>query len=228
MSDHPAVRTEKLAKTFSVGGREIRAVDLVDLTVLPGEFVSIMGPSGSGKSTLLHLIGCLDRQTSGRILIEGVDTLGLSEHELDELRLRKIGFVFQTFNLLPTLTALENVMLPMELAGLPHHEARARSIELVSEMGLSERSDHTPARLSVGEQQRVGIARALANDPSIILADEPTGNLDSATAAGIVGVLKALNSDTGRTVVLVTHNPEVARAASRTLKIRDGRLAGES
>jgi len=224
MSELAAIRTERLEKKYMVGGREIRAVDGVDLAVEHGEFVSIMGPSGSGKSTLMHLMGCLDRQTGGRILIEGVDTLSLSERQLDELRLRRMGFVFQTFNLLPTLTAIENVLLPMDLAGVPRESAELRAHELLAMVDLGERLQHVPTKLSVGERQRVGIARALANDPSFVLADEPTGNLDSTTAGGIVKILARLNVEMGKTIVLVTHNPEVASAARRILRLRDGKL----
>jgi len=224
MSRAAAITTEGLTRTYVVGGKEIRAVDGVDLVVEHGEFVSIMGPSGSGKSTLLHLIGCIDRQTSGRIMIEGVDTLKLPERQLDELRLRNIGFVFQTFNLLPTLTALENVSLPLELAGVDRKESSTRALDLLSMVGLRDRSEHIPAKLSVGERQRVGIARALANDPSIVLADEPTGNLDSTTANGIVQIIKRLNEEAGKTIVLVTHNAEVGGSAKRTLRLKDGKL----
>jgi putative ABC transport system ATP-binding protein len=224
MSRIAAIMTEGLTRRYVVGGKEILAVDDVDIVVERGEFISIMGPSGSGKSTLLHLIGCIDRQTSGRIMIEGVDTLNLSERQLDELRLHKIGFVFQTFNLLPTLTAFENVSLPLELAGVGRRESSARVLDLLSMVGLSGRSEHIPAKLSVGERQRVGIARALANDPAIILADEPTGNLDSSTAMGVVEILKKLNREAGKTIVLVTHNSEVGRSAQRALRLKDGRL----
>lgn len=224
MSKTAAITTEGLTRTYVVGGKEIHAVDGVDLVVEPGEFISIMGPSGSGKSTLLHLIGCIDRQTSGKITIEGVDTLRLSERQLDGLRLREIGFVFQTFNLLPTLTAFENVSLPLEIAGVSRKESSARALDLLSMVGLRERSEHIPAKLSVGERQRVGIARALANDPGIVLADEPTGNLDSSTASSIVRIIKRLNEEAGKTIVLVTHNAEVGRSAKRTLGLRDGKL----
>jgi putative ABC transport system ATP-binding protein len=193
-----------------------------------GEFVSIMGPSGSGKSTLLHLIGCLDRPTRGTVLFEGKDVRKMGEDQLNKLRLRKIGFVFQTFNLLPTLTAVENVMFPMELTGTSANERRERAEYLLSLMGLSERLHHRPSQLSVGERQRVSIARALANDPLLILADEPTGNLDSKSTEEVVSLLKRVNKELGKTVLVVTHDAQVARKARRLLRLRDGRIVGET
>lgn len=222
------VETVDLTKTYVVGGYEIRAVDDVNLKVRMGEFVSIMGPSGSGKSTLLHLIGCLDRPTRGTVLFEGKDVRKMGEDQLNKLRLRKIGFVFQTFNLLPTLTAVENVMFPMELTGTSANERRERAEYLLSLMGLSERLHHRPSQLSVGERQRVSIARALANDPLLILADEPTGNLDSKSTEEVVSLLKRVNKELGKTVLVVTHDAQVARKARRLLRLRDGRIVGET
>lgn len=224
MNREVVVETVGLTKIYRMGDYEIRAVDNVSLRVQRGELLSIMGPSGSGKTTLLDLIGCIDRPTGGRVLIEGRDVSQLKEHERDELRLRKIGFVFQTFNLLPTLTALENVEFPMELTGKPQQERLRRAKQLLSVVGLSERLHHRPRQLSVGERQRVGIARALANDPLIVLADEPTGNVDSKTATEIVTLFKEINVEHEKTIILVTHNIEVAREAERILRLRDGKV----
>jgi len=224
MSRDIVVETRGLTKIYKMGDYEIRAVDNVDLMVQRGEFVSIMGPSGSGKTTLLNLIGCIDRPTEGTVIIEGRDVNKLKERELDELRLRKIGFVFQTFNLLPTLTALENVEFPMELAGKPQRERLKRAKQLLSIVGLSKRLHHKPSQLSVGERQRVAIARALANDPLIILADEPTGNVDSKTAGEIVTLFKEINTEYNKTIILVTHNIEVARGAEKILQLKDGKI----
>ncbi len=219
------VETRSLSKTYTMGGEEIRAVDSVDLVIARGEFVSITGPSGSGKTTLLNLLGCLDRLTSGSILFEGQDISGLTESRLNQLRLKKIGFVFQSFNLMPVLTALENVMFPMEIARVPEKERRKRAAELLAWVGLPKRMHHKPRELSAGENQRVGIARALANQPSIVLADEPTGNLDSKTAQEIALLFKQINAEYGTSVMLVTHNPGVAEVATRSLKMKDGQIA---
>jgi len=218
------IETSHLSKVYFMGGEEIRAVDDVDLAIARGEFVSIMGPSGSGKTTLLNLIGCIDHPTSGTVLFEGQDVSQLKESQLDQLRLRKVGFVFQGFNLMPVLTALENVMFPMEMAGVAKKEQLRRATELLSWVGLPKRMNHKPRELSAGENQRVGIARALANNPAILLADEPTGNVDSKTAQEIALLFKQVNSEHGTSVMLVTHNPGVAEVATRSIEMRDGRL----
>lgn len=218
------VETKNLSKTFSVGGKEISAVDGVSLEIGSGEFVSIMGPSGSGKTTLLNLIGCLDCPSHGSILFEGEDVSQLGGRQLDNLRLRRMGFIFQTFNLMPTFTALENVTLPMEIAGVTDEERVKRAKELLARLGLAERASHKPRQLSAGESQRVAIARALANNPSLLLADEPTGNLDSKTTEDISGLLKQLNAEYSIAIVLVTHDAQVAQVASRTLRMIDGQL----
>jgi len=218
------VETKSLTKTFSVGGKEISAVDGVSLEIGSGEFVSIMGPSGSGKTTLLNLIGCLDYPSHGSILFEGEDVSQLGGRQLDNLRLRRMGFIFQTFNLMPTFTALENVTLPMEIAGVPDEERVKRAKELLARLGLAERASHKPRQLSAGESQRVAIARALANNPSLLLADEPTGNLDSKTTEDISGLLKQLNAEYSIAIVLVTHDAQVAQVATRTLRMIDGQL----
>ena len=221
------IETRELSKTFHVGSQEITALDRLDLQIKKGEFVGIMGPSGSGKTTLLNLVGCLDQLTSGSIIFEGRDIAGLSERDLDDLRLKRMGFIFQTFNLMPTFTALENVTFPMEIAGLPRDERTDKAGQLLSRMGLKERIHHKPRELSAGENQRVAIARALANDPTVILADEPTGNLDSRTTDEISHILSDLNSEFQVAIILVTHDARVAQAASRRLWMVDGRLGNE-
>ena len=222
------VEARQLSKVYVMGGEEVRAVDGVDLEVRKGDFVSVMGPSGSGKTTLLNLIGCIDCPTSGAIRLDGQDTAGLKEVELDRLRMRRIGFVFQSFNLMPIMTALENVMFPMEMAGVSRKEQAKRATELLTWVGLPRRLHHKPRELSAGENQRVGIARALANSPSILLADEPTGNLDSKTTKEISLLFQRVNSEHGMTIMLITHNEAVAEVASRVLRMRDGRLVSDA
>jgi putative ABC transport system ATP-binding protein len=196
----------------------------VDLDVVPGDFLAIVGPSGSGKSTLMHLLGCLDRPTSGTYRLAGTDVAGLSDDELARVRNRTIGFVFQSFNLLPRTTALENVAMPLLYAGIGRSERLERARDALARLGLEDRLSHEPSELSGGQQQRVAIARALVTRPAIILADEPTGNLDSASGADVLELLHELN-DTGTTIVLITHDSDVAVAAKRSVRVRDGRLA---
>jgi putative ABC transport system ATP-binding protein len=222
------VEARQLSKVYVMGGEEVRAVDSVDLEMRKGDFVSIMGPSGSGKTTLLNLVGCIDRPTSGGIRLDGQDLAGLKEVELDRLRMRKIGFVFQSFNLMPIMTALENVMFPMEMAGVPRKEQVRRATELLTWVGLPKRLNHKPRELSAGENQRVGIARALANGPAILLADEPTGNLDSKTTKEISLLFRRANCEQGMTIMLITHNEAVAGVAGRLLRMRDGRIVSDS
>jgi len=222
------VEARQLSKVYVMGGEEVRAVDSVDLEMRKGDFVSIMGPSGSGKTTLLNLVGCIDRPTSGGIRLDGQDLAGLKEVELDRLRMRKIGFVFQSFNLMPIMTALENVMFPMEMAGVPRREQVRRATELLTWVGLPKRLNHKPRELSAGENQRVGIARALANGPAILLADEPTGNLDSKTTKEISLLFRRANCEQGMTIMLITHNEAVAGVAGRLLRMRDGRIVSDS
>lgn len=210
-------------KTYRMGKVEVHALRGVSLKLEDEEFLAVMGPSGSGKSTLMHLMGCLDLPGQGQVLFEGIDISRLKSAELAEIRGRKIGFVFQTFNLVHTLTALENVELPMIFQTVNHAKRRDKARELLGRVGLGDRLNHRPSELSGGEQQRVAIARALANDPKLILCDEPTGNLDSATGAAILEALKALNEE-GRTVVLVTHAPEAAAYAKRRVQLRDGQM----
>ena len=221
------IRLENVSKIYRMGERHIKALDSVSLELKKGDFISVIGPSGSGKSTLLHIMGLIDTPTRGRVIFDGEDVSDLKERQLSRLRLRKIGFVFQQFYLLPTLTALENVELPMKEAKVPRKERRDRAMKLLEEVGLGDRMEHYPRQLSGGEQQRVAIARALANNPEIILADEPTGEVDSRTSERIMETFQKLNREEGITLVVVTHDPNVAKKAKRTLKMRDGRIEGE-
>jgi putative ABC transport system ATP-binding protein len=218
----PRIELRQLTRKLPSGDRELTILDSVDLAVEPGEFIAILGPSGSGKSTLLALMAGLDRPTSGEVRIDGAPIQALSEDELALLRRRKIGFVFQSFQLLGNLTARENVLLPIELLGRPNPEARAD--ELLAAVGLAERGHHYPSQLSGGEQQRVALARAFAARPAILLADEPTGNLDGATGRRILELLVELRRSEGTTLVLVTHDPAVAALADRLVHLRDGRV----
>ena len=212
---------------YIVGDNVIRALDGISLDILRGAFLAIMGPSGSGKSTLMNLIGCLDTPTSGSISIDGELTESLGEDGLALIRNRKVGFVFQNFNLLPRLSALDNVMIPLIYRGLPHRERKERAESLLEKVGLKERMRHRPAELSGGQKQRVAIARALSNDPSIILADEPTGALDSRTGNQIMELFESLN-DEGRTIVFVTHDRALGARCRSSVSIRDGRLIDDS
>ncbi|RLI12507.1 macrolide ABC transporter ATP-binding protein [Candidatus Bathyarchaeota archaeon] len=220
------VITEDLWKIYRVGSVDYPALRGVNMEIYDGEFVALVGPSGSGKSTLLHLIGGLDRPTRGRIMVEGVDLLSLGRNKLAEYRNEKIGFVFQFFNLIPYLTAVENVELTMSIYGLSPKIRRAKALRLLEAFGLSEMAYKRPTELSGGEQQRVAIARALANGPKIILADEPTGNIDSESARTVVEVFRRLVDDEGISVIMVTHNLELTRACDRIIRIRDGRIVG--
>jgi putative ABC transport system ATP-binding protein len=215
-------------RVFRTGGGEVRALDGIDLVVEPGELVAVEGASGSGKSTLLQLLGALDAPTAGSLSLNGRELSTLSEKERTAVRAQEIGFVFQAFNLIPTLSAAENVEIAMVPMKVPKEVRQARALELLEQVGLAARSQHLPTLLSGGEQQRVAIARALANEPMVILADEPTGNLDSRTADDVVQVLRSLSDAGGVTVVLVTHAEEVARAARRRVKLRDGRVLDDS
>jgi len=220
------IELKGVTKIYKMDKVLVPALRGINLKIRKGEFVSIMGPSGSGKTTLMNLIGCLDRPTEGEIYIANKNVAKLGDDELAKLRREKIGFVFQQFNLIPRLTALENVELPMWFAGLSKKKRRERAIELLKLVGLEKRIHHKPAELSGGERQRVSIARALANNPEIILADEPTGNLDTKTGKEIIEILKDLNKQ-GKTIVLVTHDETFAKEAERIIKIRDGRLLND-
>jgi putative ABC transport system ATP-binding protein len=213
-----------VSKTVVSGGNDLTILHPIDLVVPSGQRLAILGPSGSGKSTLLGLIAGLDAPSSGKVIIDGIDITSLSEDELARLRGEKIGFVFQSFHLIPSLTAIENILVPMEIAG--RHHARARATSLLGEVGLLDRGHHYPSQLSGGEQQRVAIARALSNDPVIVLADEPTGNLDGATGSHVIQLLLAVNQTRRTTMVVVTHDPEIAAMADSRIALRDGRVAG--
>ena len=216
---HPTVAMEQVTKTYAIGDIKVPALRGVTFSVAPGEYVAVMGPSGSGKSTLMNLIGCLDKPTTGLYRLDGVDVAAQSDQELAAIRLKKLGFVFQGFNLLARTSALRNVALPLFYQGDRNREAKAN--KALEKVGLGERAYHRPSELSGGEQQRVAIARALINDPSVVLADEPTGNLDSVTAEGIMGLFQQLN-DEGHTIIMVTHDEDIAMHAKRIIRLRDG------
>ncbi|MBS7639920.1 MAG: ABC transporter ATP-binding protein [Candidatus Bathyarchaeia archaeon] len=218
------VRTVDLSKVYRRGKVSVLALRNVNLQIAAGEIAGIMGPSGSGKTTLLNLIGGLDKPTNGRIFVDGVDITALGERELADYRLKKVGFVFQFYNLIPTLTALENVEIPLALAGVPKNERRERALNLLKMVGLEDRAEHKPDELSGGEQQRVAIARALINNPSIVLADEPTGDLDSKSALALMNLIKDLNRRNGQTFIIVTHDPIVAERCTKIYTIRDGQI----
>lgn len=226
MTEEKVIEVIDLVKVYRLDGVEVPALREVSFSVKRGEYISITGPSGSGKSTLMHLLGCLDRPTSGQVLIRGRDTAKLSEVELAYLRNREIGFVFQSFNLLPRATALKNVELPLVYQGVPFKERKKRAIEALEAVGLAERLHHFPSQLSGGQQQRVAISRALVANPSLILADEPTGNLDTAAGNEILKILKNLNEQ-GITIILVTHEEYVARQARRIIKLLDGKIIAD-
>ena len=214
----------EIRKVYQLGGEEIRALDGVSLDIDGGEFISIIGPSGSGKSTLMHILGCLDTPSSGTIRLDGTEIQNASPRELAQIRNRKIGFVFQFFNLLPKLNVLQNVELPMIYAGMNARERRERGMAALKTVQLDNRARHRPSQLSGGQQQRVAIARALVNDPRLIFADEPTGNLDSHTGEMILDTFRKLHAE-GRTIIIVTHDPEIAALTPRRIEIRDGKIA---
>lgn len=223
------IQLRQVHKVYRMGDQEVRALNGVSLTIPRGGYWAIMGPSGSGKSTMLNLLGCLDRPTTGEYLLEGHDVGSLDDEALSDVRLRHLGFVFQSFHLIPQLTVRENIELPLYYQGWEAQRSAERAIELAGRVGLDQRINHRPRELSGGQQQRVAIARALANDPDVLLADEPTGNLDSVTSVQIMDLLTELN-DQGKTVILVTHEPDIAECAKTQLHMRDGlvdRLEGE-
>ncbi len=221
------IETNNLMKIYEVGDTTVHALDDVSLSVANGEFVAIMGPSGSGKSTFMNVIGCLDEPTSGRYLLEGIEIGRRGRDELAEIRNRKIGFVFQGFNLLPRTSALENVELPMLYNGFTPKERRQRAMDSLRALGLEGREDHNPNQLSGGQQQRVAIARALVNQAPLILADEPTGNLDTKTSIEIMELFVRLNEDAGITILLVTHEPDIAAYSKRTVRFLDGKIVSD-
>ncbi|MHB8778418.1 MAG: ABC transporter ATP-binding protein [Anaerolineales bacterium] len=221
------IQTEDLTKVFQMGDSEVRALDGASFTINQGEMVAIMGPSGSGKSTLMSIIGCLDVPSSGKYVLDDVAVENMDETKLAEIRGRKIGFVFQQFNLLARTSALENVMLPLTYAGVSGKERRDRALNVLDRVGLSDRTHHAPNELSGGQQQRVAIARALVNQPAILLADEPTGALDSKTSVEIMDLFQSLHKESGQTVILVTHDSYVARHTERIIKLSDGRIVSD-
>jgi putative ABC transport system ATP-binding protein len=229
-SQHPLTRpavieVTDVRKTYSTGVLEVEALRGVSFEIETGEYVAIMGPSGSGKSTLMHILGCLDVPTSGRFRLAGEDVSAMTEDELAHVRNRRIGFVFQQFNLLASLSAWRNVELPLVYAGVDRQARKQKALAALDRVGLADRIEHRPGELSGGQQQRVAVARALVTDPALILADEPTGNLDSVSARDVLGLLDELHGS-GRTIVLITHDADVARSAQRTMRIRDGEVFG--
>jgi len=227
MSNDTVIKLRDVTKVYEMGTQEVHALRGVSIDVQRGESLAIMGPSGSGKSTLMNVIGCLDQPTSGQYFLDGEDVSQMSEDELADVRNRRVGFVFQSFNLLARTTAQENVQLPLVYAGTTLKMRRERAREVLRAVGLGERLDHMPNELSGGQQQRVAIARALVNQPSIILADEPTGNLDSKSGKEVMNILTDLNREQGITIILVTHDPRLTRYVSRVLKLFDGKIQGE-
>jgi putative ABC transport system ATP-binding protein len=223
---HPVIRIDGLVRTYAMGQTLVRALRGVSLRIERGEYVAIMGPSGSGKSTLMNTLGCLDAPTSGRYLLDGVDVRSLDEDDLSDLRNRKIGFVFQGFNLVPKISALANVEMPLVYAGLSRSARRARAVRALEAVGMGARIDHGSNELSGGQQQRVAIARAIVTNPALILADEPTGNLDSRSTEDVLRIFADLNAS-GRTVVMITHEDDVAAHADRLVRLADGRIVGD-
>ena len=219
----PTIRLHGIRKLYRIGGETLAALDGIDLEIRRGEFAALMGPSGSGKSTLMNILGCLDRPSAGSYKLDGAEVAGLSDDALAATRNKKIGFVFQNFNLLPRISALDNVALPLVYAGVRRRERTERAQEMLAAVGLSDRGVHLPNELSGGQRQRVAIARALVNDPHIIMADEPTGNLDTKSTQEIMDIFERMH-EKGHTIILVTHEPEIAVRASRQLLVRDGRI----
>jgi putative ABC transport system ATP-binding protein len=222
----PIIELKDVWKTYTMGDNEIHALSGITLSIHKGEFVAIEGPSGSGKSTCMNIIGCLDLPTKGEVLLEGIDIRSMSESDLAQRRGKKIGFIFQQFNLIPTLTAEKNITLPMIFLGTTKEEQRKRAEELLKLVKIDDRKDHLPGELSGGQQQRVAIARSLANNPEVIIADEPTGNLDSGTGKIVIEFLKEMNKK-GKTIIIVTHDQKIGEQAKRTIYIKDGKIIKE-
>ena len=226
MGSKPIIDIEKLVRNFRLGKQEIKVLKEISFSIQKNEYVALMGPSGSGKSTLMNLLGCLDTPTSGTYVLNNQDVSQLSDDDLAQIRNKEIGFVFQTFNLLPRATALDNVALPLIYAGLSKTKRDERAVEVLTEVGLSDRMEHKPNELSGGQRQRVAVARALVNSPSIILADEPTGNLDSKTSYEIMGLFDTIHK-AGNTIILVTHEEDIAQHAHRIIRLRDGNIESD-
>jgi putative ABC transport system ATP-binding protein len=227
MEKQEVIRIKDLKKIYNLGNQKVRALDGVSVTIYRNEYVAIMGPSGSGKSTLMNILGCLDTPTSGEYVLNGTDVSKMDDGSLAEVRNKEIGFVFQSFNLLPKYSSLENVALPMIYAGVPSSKREARSKEALMNVGLGDRMEHKPNELSGGQRQRVAIARALINNPSIILADEPTGNLDTKTSVDIMNLFGQIHKN-GNTVILVTHEEDIAQYAHRVIRLRDGKIESDT
>jgi putative ABC transport system ATP-binding protein len=223
MKKKAVIQLKRVTKTYTMGDTKVHALAGVDLDIMQGEFIAILGPSGSGKSTLMHAVGALERPSTGKIIVDGIDISDLSESEVAAVRGKKIGFVFQQFNLIPTISAEQNVSLPLLFQGVPTKERSKRAKDLLKQVGLGDRTHHKPSELSGGQQQRVAIARALANKPPIILADEPTGNLDTKTGKEIMNLLQELHKS-GRTIILVTHDKSLIKFAQRVIYLRDGKI----
>lgn len=221
------IKIEGIKKIYTLGTQNVNALDGVDISINRNEYVAIMGPSGSGKSTLMNILGCLDTPTEGSYFLNGTDVSNMDDDLLSDIRNREIGFIFQSFNLLPRYTAMENVALPLIYSGIPRHEREQRAIEALNNVGLGERMEHKPSELSGGQRQRVAIARALINRPSIILADEPTGNLDTKTSIDIMMLFEQIYKE-GNTVIIVTHEEDIAKYARRIIKLRDGKIESDS
>ena len=221
------IKITDLFKIYDVGGQKVNALDGVDLTIYKNDYVAIMGPSGSGKSTMMNILGCLDTPTKGSYILGGTDVSQMTDGELAEVRNKEIGFVFQSFNLLPKYTALENVALPLIYSGAPKEERETRAAEALGRVGLTERMEHTPSELSGGQRQRVAIARAVVNNPTIILADEPTGNLDTKTSIEIMKIFEQVYKD-GNTIIVVTHEDDISKFARRIVRLRDGKIESDA
>ncbi|MBI9043887.1 MAG: ABC transporter ATP-binding protein [Anaerolineaceae bacterium] len=222
MTKEPVIKTEDLKKMYQMGAIEVHALAGISIDIFPGEILSIMGPSGSGKSTLMNMLGCLDRPTSGEYFLDGERVSEMTDDQLASIRNRKVGFVFQSFNLLPRSTALANVELPMRYSGARNNNRKEKAKSALEKVGLGDRIHHKPSELSGGQQQRVAVARALINDPAILMADEPTGNLDSKSGREIMDLLTSLNQDLGTTVIIVTHDPKIAEQTNRVIMLEDG------
>ena len=224
---NPAIDIRDVTRTYTMGEVEVHALRGVSFSIERGEYVAIMGPSGSGKSTMMNVIGCLDRPSTGTYLLDGIDVSKLDDNQLAEIRLKKLGFIFQGFNLLARTDAIKNVSLPLFYAGIPARIRSERAIAALTTVGLGDRTHHKPNELSGGQQQRVAIARALINDPTVLLADEPTGNLDTATSADVLALFSSLHAE-GRTIIMVTHDEEIASNAARVIRLRDGLVVSDS